>query len=165
MAIARLKGWTISLKFLTKTRLNVTSERRKETITHGVWGTNVKLRRSQGQKTGIHGKTTHIYAGTGPFRRSNRYSQAILIVEKSIIISQNSDAIFSGRKSRKKSAVTGTLVFIHSPTNLSILPILPICKLANRFANGTINLKIIFEVCFLDVKHIQCYLTPCSFSN
>ena len=36
-------------------------------------------------------------------------------------------------------------------------------RVANRFANGTTNLKIIFEVCSLDVKPIQCYLTPCSF--
>ena len=60
---------------------------------------------------------------------------------------------------------------IYVPTNL---PIWPICKLAgqsanlrlaSRFADGTTNLKIIFEVCSLSVKQIQCYLTPCFVSN
>ena len=42
----------------------------------------------------------------------------------------------------------------------------PICQsgqyanwLASRFANRTTNLKTIFEVCFLSVKHMQCYLS------
>ena len=63
-------------------------------------------------------------------------------------------------KQTHKPQPISSLCTIYVPTNL---PIWPICKLAGQsanlrlaiqVANGTTNLKIIFEVCSLSVKHI-----------